>query len=580
MQISSRLRAFVRAWDSSVVLLAIPIGVLGGLVVIVMGSGVDFLHTRLFHLTNGERLSAQTTLQPVLALSIPLLGGLILGLAAELIGRWRRNREVDPIEANALRGGRMSLLGSLIVAAQTVWSSGVGASVGLEAGYTQLASGIASRLGSGLGLRRSDLRILVGCGAAAGIAGAFGAPLTGAFYGFELIIGTYSPTGLAPVGISALLGFLVARSMGFGDPGVATPDVTVPIPHDLLLAVPAGLLCAMMGVTLMRGVALSERLFQQMSRRPAVRGMVGGLLVGLMVFVSPHIMSSGHGALHIIDTLDASLRTLAIVFLLKIIASIVSLGAGFRGGLFFSSLLIGALGGHLLADTLTTFWPAVHFDTNTAAIISMSALSASVIGAPMTMTFFALESTGNLWLTTAVLVTVIISAHVTQRVFGYSFATWRFHLRGETIRSAADISWMRDLTVETMMNKDVQTEREFSSIAAFREAFPLGSGAYVVAVDEHDRYTGLILVADAHGASVSPDGQIKKLSRHADDQLLPGTAVKEAILAFERADADALVVIDSFLDRRVVGILTESYVLRRYSAALEGSRRDLVGESL
>ena len=87
----------------------------------------------------------------------------------------------------------------------------------------------------------------------------------------------------------------------------------------------------------------------------------------------------------------------------------------------------------------------------------MSALSASVIGGPLTMIFIALETTGDLWLTTAVLIAVIISAQVTREVFGYSFATWRFHLRGETIRSAADIGWMRELTVEKMMRQDVQT---------------------------------------------------------------------------------------------------------------------------
>src|SRR5262249_57766114 len=97
------------------------------------------------------------------------------GIGSEILRRWWREREIDPIEANALHGGRMSLLGSIIVAAQTVWSSGVGASVGLEAGYTQFASGIASRIGVAFRLRRSDLRLLVGCAAAAGIAPSFAA---------------------------------------------------------------------------------------------------------------------------------------------------------------------------------------------------------------------------------------------------------------------------------------------------------------------------------------------------------------------------------------------------------------------
>src|SRR5271154_7329631 len=103
-----------------------------------MGDSVDLLHEYFFDLQHGERLSARLTLNPVLALSVPLIGGLVFGIATEVIRRWRPEREIDPIEANALHGGRMSLLGSIIVAAQTVWSSGGGASVGLEAGYTQL----------------------------------------------------------------------------------------------------------------------------------------------------------------------------------------------------------------------------------------------------------------------------------------------------------------------------------------------------------------------------------------------------------------------------------------------------------
>jgi chloride channel protein, CIC family len=568
----------VRARESSLIGLAALVGVVAGLVVAGMGTAVDLIHEALFDLQHGERLSARLSLSPVLALSVPLLGGILFGISSELIRRWRPEREIDPIEANALHGGRMSLLGSIIVAAQTVWSSGVGASVGLEAGYTQLASGIASRIGNAFRLRRGDLRILVGCGAAAGIAGAFGAPLAGAFYGFELIIGSYSPSGLAPVGISALVGFLVAHSLSPAELGVVPPEPTTITGHDLVLAAVLGLLSAGLGILLMRGVAISETMFARLKLRPALRTMLGGLVVGLLAIVSPQIMSSGHGALRVAGMLDLSFRAVALLFLLKIIASIASLGCGFRGGMFFSSLLIGALGGHLLAVALTMLWPTVYFDPNAYAVIGMSALAAAVIGGPLTMIFIALETTGDLWLTTAVLVAVIISAQVTREIFGYSFATWRFHLRGETIRSAADVGWMRDLTVEKMMRQDVQTVSASSTIAAFRETFPLGSVASVIAVDEADRYVGLIVVADAHAAEAEPDQSIKNLLHHREDMLLPGMAVKEAVLAFDRAEAEMLAVVDSFLDRQVVGLLTEAYVLRRYSAALEGRRRDLVGE--
>ncbi len=227
--------------------------------------------------------------------------------------------------------------------------------------------------------------------------------------------------------------------------------------HDLVLAATLGLFSAVLGIVLMRGVAICENMFARLRLRPTLRTMAGGIVVGLLAIVSPQVMSSGHGALRVAGMLDLSFAPSRCFFVLKIVASIASLGSGFRGGMFFSSLLIGALGGHLLAVALTMIWPTVYFDPNAYAVIGMSALAASVIGGPLTMIFIALETTGDLWLTTAVLIAVIISAQMTREVFGYSFATWRFHLRGETIRSAADVGWMRELTVEKMMRQDVQT---------------------------------------------------------------------------------------------------------------------------
>jgi CIC family chloride channel protein len=578
LEIPRRLRAVVRARESSLIALAAVVGAIAGLVVTAMGAGVDTLHRLFFQLEPGVRLSGLLRLDPAIAISVPLVGGLVFGIARELIAHWRPEREIDPIEANALHGGRMSLLGSVIVAAETVWSSGVGASVGLEAGYTQFASGIASRIGMAFRLRRADLRILVGCGAAGGIAGAFGAPLAGAFYGFELIIGGYTPNSLAPVAVSALIGYLVAQALAPTELGVVAPERIVIAAYDLVIAALIGLLCAAVGILIMRGVALCEALFGHLKLRYTLRTALGGLLVGLLAMIAPQVMSSGHGALRFSGVFQLSLATVALLFVLKIVASVISLGSGFRGGLFFSSLLIGALGGNLLAVALTMIWPGVDFDSNAYAVIGMSGLSAAVIGGPLTMTFIALETTGDLWLTTAVLIAVIISSQVTRELFGYSFATWRFHLRGETIRSAADVGWMRDLTVSKMMRHDVRTVAANATVAAFRAAFPLGSPAYIIAVDEQGRYAGMVAVADAHATEISPEQSIKSLLRYADGVLEPGMSIKEAVLAFDRAEAEVLAVVNSYSDRRVIGLLTEAYALRRYSAELERRRQEMIGD--
>ena len=197
--ILARLRAATRGRELGLVALAVVVGALAGVAVSVMTLIVDAAHLLIYGIPFDTRLSAAARVPPFAAFAAPMLGGLALGA----VDVWRARRKlpasVDPVEANALRGGRMSLKESVLVAAQTVVSNGCGASVGLEAGYAQIGGGLASRLGISGRLRRQDLRMLVGCGAGGAIAAAFGAPLTGAFYAFELIIGAYSLAIAGPV---------------------------------------------------------------------------------------------------------------------------------------------------------------------------------------------------------------------------------------------------------------------------------------------------------------------------------------------------------------------------------------------
>jgi chloride channel protein, CIC family len=573
-----RLRAFVRAHETSLVVLAALVGTIGGLVVAAMSAVVEGLHVLLFNLEMGERLSSQFRIEPLRALLVPSLGGLLLGLALLWLQRWRPAREIDPIEANALHGGRMSFRGSVIVALQTVWSSGVGASVGLEAGYTQLASGLAASLGRAFHLRRADQRIMVGCGAAAAIAGAFGAPLAGAFYAFELVIGGYTPASLTPVGVAAVAGYIVAHAFTVFSLGVGVGPVGGVLGRDLAIAALLGILAALFGIAIMRGVALCETLLSKTGLWLPLRPALGGLVVGLLALVTPQVMSSGHGALHFAGFVSIPLAVIATMFVLKALASVISLGSGFRGGLFFATLFLGALGGHLFAAGFDLVWPGLKLDPNVYAIVGMSALSASVIGGPLTMSFIALESTGNLWLTTAVLVAVMISTQITRELFGYSFATWRLHLRGETIRSAADVGWIRDLTVRRLMRQDVATVNAGMPIDEFRGKFPLGSKTQVVAVDAAGRYVGLALVADAHAPDIDATSGLAGILHYRDVVLHPVMNIQEAIAVFDAAEAESLVVVEAGGERRPIGILTEAHAMRRYAEESEQRRREAVGD--
>jgi CIC family chloride channel protein len=577
-----RVRALVRGNDIWLLVLAVAVGGTAGVCVVGMNLLVTEMHRFLFSLAPNDRLSAVATLPSDIGLLMPVVGGLVLASLGVVLARAKLKRPVDPIEANALHGGRMSAMDSIVVAGQTVISNGFGASVGLEAGYTQLVAGIASRLGISFRLRRGDMRLLVGCGAAAAIASAFGAPLTGAFYGFELIIGSYTAAGLAPVLAACIASVLVSHLFGVEPYSISVGGLSTFHNGDLPAVLLLALICSGIGILMMRGVTLTEVAFRR-TRIPAiVHPIIGGLIVGGLAILDPHVLSSGHGALKL--TLDAAIPAIgpliALLFL-KALASAVSLGSGFRGGLFFASLFIGALTGKLFAAVALLVAPSIAPDPLTTTIVGMSAVAVAVVGGPLTMSFLALETTGDLPLTLAVLAAAIVSSVTVRELFGYSFATWRMHLRGESIRGAHDVGRIRALSVGNLMRRDVRTILGDMRVSAFRRDFPLGSTQRVIVVDGAGRYLGIVLVPELHAAELD-DGDrhtVSEFLHHQKDFLEPQLNVRDAIKLFDRSESEALAVLDNST-RAVLGLLTEAHALRRYSEELDRARRDLVGEGV
>ena len=572
------LRALVRTDEIWLLALAAIVGLASGIGVVTINEASLFMHRALFAVPGTGRISGLEAIDPLRVVLVPTLGGLALGLISLAISRRRRHRPVDPIEANALYGGQLSVVDSLVVVLQTVLSNGFGASIGLEAGYTQISAAFGSKLGRFFRVRRGDLRLLVGCGAAGAIASAFDAPLAGAFYAFELVIGTYVLTSLAPVIVAAVVSVLVTRVLG----GNVAPalDLVLPsriAPVDYLPIVALGMLAALVGIAVMRAVTLTETAFRRSGVPGWLRPAIGGFGLGLLALVSPAVLSSGHSAMQVGLTGVWSMPHVLVLLVLKAVASSISIGSGFRGGLFFASLFLGVLTGTLFGDALALTAEVQSLPPVVCALVGMSALAVAVIGGPLTMAFLALETTGSLPLTIAVLVAAVVSSLTTRRSFGYSFATWRFHLRGEAIRSAVDIGWVRSLSVGRMMRRELRTVRRDTPLAQIRRDYPLGSQPRIFAVDEAGRYAGLAMVAEIHAAH-DEDGTLADMLQHQNDVLLPQQTAKEAINAFENAEADALVVVDDLQRRQVLGALTEQFALKRYSEELDRARRDISGE--
>jgi len=299
-----------------------------------------------------------------------------------------------------------------------------------------------------------------------------------------------------------------------------------------------------------------------------------------MAIVTPQVLAAGHGAMVLDLHRDMAISMIAIIITLKLIACLMSLASGFRGGLFFASLFVGSLLGKLFAAVLALSGLGITVDPVVSMLAGMATLGVAIVGGPLTMSFLVLEMTRSVDVTAVVLAGCIVTSIFVRFMFGHSFSTWRLHLRGETIRSANDVGWLRNLTVERMMRSDVGKVPATTTIAACRREFVLGSRPAIVVVNNSDDYSGLVLLPELFSGEldgIADEIQVVELARFTDVALLPEMNVKTAMKIFDDAEAEVLAVLESEDSRKVIGFLTESFARRRYVEEIDQATRGVLG---
>jgi CIC family chloride channel protein len=240
------------------------------------------------------------------------------------------------------------------------------------------------------------------------------------------------------------------------------------------------------------------------------------------------------------------------------------------------------LTGKLFAAVVALVLPGLSIDPTLCILVGMATLAVAVVGGPLTMSFLVLESTGDFTVTTVVIAASMVASLMVRETFGYSFSTWRLHLRGETIRGAADIGWVRSLTVGRMMRREPPTIEDHVKLSEFRRRHPLGSAQHVVVVDADGAYRGMALIADAFASAEHPTEDAGRtaadIARWGDSPLSPEMNIKQAMACFDRTESEALAVVED-QGGQVIGVLTEGYALRRYAEELDKVRQGLTGEA-
>lgn len=557
--------------NSKMLALAAIGGAIIGAAVAAIRLSVGFMQTLLFGLD--VNLQGSELVPSWRIMLVTLVGGVVLGSLLVLAGRFKRLAIVDPVEANALEGGKMSLVDSLILVGLSIVSITIGGSVGFEAAMTQLGAGSLSFVGQRLNLERRDLRILVSCGTGAGIAAIFGTPLAGTFYALELVVGGYAMRALLPTLLaSAMSSHVIYFAIGY-EPIFLASDIGAPALWHFPLAIITGFLAALVGIVVMRGTTGFEKLLKTMQVPAFAKPVCGAFILGFVSLYVPDVMGPGH---HSINELLAGynlLGAISVLLLAKISASIACVGSGFRGGLFSASLLLGAALGYLIHGFLLVPMFGTTATLDLSVVAGMAGVATSIIGTPIAIVLLMVETAGLQTGVVTTAITVIIASHLTRYWFGYSFSTWRFHIRGNDLLGPRDIGRLRELSFNDLpLNNPPRVFADTPINEAIKEL--ANTDLNVMALEEPTgSFIGLItgneLLEVLHSQSALV---LRNLAKPPDFSVDINDPLIKHIETMGESTGGEIAVLDE--QNHLIGLAAEASVLHRYLMEILAADKD------
>lgn len=510
-------------------------------------------------------------------LLVPTVGGLIIGLFVHYLMPHRRNHGVaDIIEACALHGGRISARAGIGAALAAATSIGMGASVGREGPAVHLGASISAWVAKRLRLDRSLSLTLVGCGAAAAVAASFNAPIAGVFFALEVVVGNYALNVFAPIVISSVSATVVAQSY-FGDqpafldvPNYYYVISVLEVPVFMLL----GVVCAAMSATFMASTIVLHKQMSSSALPAWARPAIGGLVVGVIALAFPQVLGVGYQATDLAVRESLPLALLMALVIAKMVATVVSLGSGFAGGVFSPSLFIGAMTGGAFGIIASGVAPE-HVSTHGVyTLVGMAGVAAAVLGAPVSTILVVFELTSNYELVIAAMIVVVVATMLSRRLTRKSFFVWQLEQRGIDLGTARETGLLLAMTVRDLISDDhalVQARFKLADLHSVLRERPRA----LLVVDDEERLSGCLMLADVLRSTMEPEGTLRTAADTmcpCDAVILPSTSLAQALELAGASDADYLPVVDDLEQRHVVGVVYHKDLIVMHNKALLAAR--------
>jgi CIC family chloride channel protein len=518
-------------------------------------------------------------ISPFQYILIPAVGGLIVGVLIYKYAQEAKGHGVPEVmEAVALRGGRIRPVVAVIKSLASSVCIGTGGSVGREGPIAQIGSALGSTLGQLLNLSDERIRNLVACGAGGGIAATFNAPIAGAIFSLEVILGQFHATYFGAVVISAVTADVIAQSLEGNLRAFTVPEYALVSGWELIFYALLGVIAALASVFFTRSLYATEDLFDKFRIPEYVKPALGGAILGIVGILTyksddlPRIFGIGYESINVALANNFTLQIALALLVLKMLATMITLGSGGSGGVFAPSLFMGAMLGASFGQAVNLLFPSITAPAGAYALVGMAAFFGGAAHAPVTAILILFEMTGDYQIILPLMLTTVISTLIARLLSKDSIYTLKLSRRGVNLEQGQDIDVMQGVKVSEIMTTDIDFVPPDLPISDLAEVFTETHHHGLPVCDDAGNLLGIVTIQDLEIALGEPSLEVRKVIDIAstEDVLVayPEESVWEALRRLSVRDVGRLPVLENRDSRILIGLIRRSDIVRAYNLAI------------
>jgi CIC family chloride channel protein len=559
--------------NAVMIIMATFVGVLSGYGAVAFRSLISIFQQFFFGHGRDHFLEYLFTIPWYAKLIPPVIGGALVGPIVYFFAREAKGHGVPEVmESVALKGGVIRKRIVFIKAFVSAVCIGSGGSVGREGPIVQIGSAVGSAFGQLLRVSADRMRTLVGCGAAAGIAATFNAPIAGVMFAMEIILGEFGVNTFSPIVVSSVMATVISRAYLGNFPAFIVPQYTLVSIYEIPLYIALGIIAGLVGVGFTTCLYGTEDFFDSIKLPEYTKAALGGLFIGFIGIFFPQIFGVGYDSIEMALLEKTAWYIILCLIFVKFLATSVTIGSGGSGGVFAPSLFIGSMTGAAFGYLAHFLFPAVTATSGAYSLVGMGAVLASATQAPITAIIILFEMTGSYKIILPLMLTCIISAVLSGQIKKESIYTLKLIRRGVDIRAGRDVNVMQSLTVQDAMTRNVVAVSEDMplkdlvkfTLSSKYSSFPVidGQGLLSGIVTFQD-FKEIIYEEGLENLVVAKDIATTDVITITEKESLD-TALRK--IGFR--NIEQLPVVDENNPRKIVGILSRRDIFANYNKAL------------